>query len=257
MKIGDLLKKKKPAEPARGMPIRRPLQPPRPVGGSFGRTSPVSALAERIGSLSRQGMAEPEIVKELRSEGYSSIEIDKGLRDSLKSSVGEAVLPVMERPVRETRPQPRIEEREDLRMPEPPLPPRPGARQVEERQRPFPVIDLRKGIGSTRATEELIEVTVEEKWREAETKIKGVEGTIIDLGARLKKLEEDVEELNKAEQRKESEISTKIDTYKDSMVELSERMEGMESALKSALESVLESNRTLSESMRSLKDKGR
>lgn len=282
----NLLKKKK-VDPPTLQPVKRSggLLPQRPVGGSFGSVTPAFALGQRIESLSRQGMSEPEIVKDLRGQGYSSLEIDKALRDSLKSGVGEPTLPVMERRIEHQR-----AEREDLRMPEPPMPQRvpsevlerpasrlqPGERLLggrpigSERQivgrpppteragiRPFPVIDLRKGVPPGRATEELIEVTVEEKWKEAESLIKGTEGKISELEARLKQLEEDIGQLRQMEEKKETEISTKIDTYRDSIQELSQRLEGMETALKSALESVLESNRSLSDAVRGLKEKGR
>lgn len=267
MKIGDLIKKKKVDMPSKILaPARRPVAlPAKPVGSSFGKTTPAFALSERIGNLSRQGLSEPEIVKELRGQGYSSLDIDKALRDSLKTGVGEPVLPVMERSVRETRTPPKIDfERDDLRMPEFPapqrqpssLPPRQFPPRPQPTGRPFPVMDLRKGTPQ-RQTEELIEVTVEEKWKEAENKIKNMESKLGDLDASLKKLEEDITGLKQMEEKKGGEISGKIDTYKDSITELAERLEGMETALKSALESVLESNRSLSDAVRGLKEKGR
>ncbi len=259
MKITEMLKKKK-FDIGKAQPPRRPSNLPlRPVPGTFGRApSAGSVLSERIGNLTKQGMSEPEIVKELRVEGFSSLEIDKALRDSLKGGVGEPVLPVMERGVRETRTPSRFEEdveKSPFRLNEPPIPPRPVYGDRPQQAKPFPVIDLRKPSMPSRTTEELIEVTVSEKLKNTESEMKGFEGKLADLDNRLKRLEDDVEFLKVEEQRKESEFSKKIDGYKDSMGEISARMGGMESALKSALESVLESNRTLSEAVRGLKDK--
>ncbi len=43
--------------------------------------------ADRVASLSSQGMSEPEIIRTLRSEGYSPIEVDAAMKDALRSAV--------------------------------------------------------------------------------------------------------------------------------------------------------------------------
>ena len=182
------------------------------------------------------------------------MEIDKGLRDTLKSSVGEPELPIRERPVKETRPA-RPEGEFDagaLRLPEPPLPAASKSYR-EEKSRPFPTLGF--GRQGSKEVEELIEVTVEEKWKEVEKKVKELDARFAEMDSRLKGLESQIDDVRKEEQKKDVEISTKIDTYKDSMGEITTKMEGMESALKGALESVLESNRSLSEAVRSLKER--
>ena len=149
-------------------------------------------------------------------------------------------------------------ERNPLKMPEPLLPPRqykPPAYQERPAAKPFPTLGFGKPGG--KEVEELIEVSVAEKWKDVEGKMKGVEVMFTDFDSRLKKIEEQLNELKEAGQKHGSEVLSKIETYKDSMGELSTRMEGMESALKSAMESVLESNRTLSEAVRSLKGRER
>ncbi len=266
MIMGFFGKKKPPMPPRPVMPIRRPMGQMQQRSGAG---SAPSGLTEKIRSMSRQGMAEPEIVRKLRMDGYPSLEIDRAIRDSLKAGIGEPELPVRERPVSELRPANRLPT-EEMRMPEIPsryepapmhhpqpthgtapphgLPPRPVSR-------PFPTIGF--GKPANRETEELIEVTVEEKWKEAQEKIKGVENKFAEFEERIKGLEAVIEELKKGEQQKDVEISTKIDTYKESMGEMAEKMEGMESALKTSLESVLDSNRTLAEAIRHLKEKGK
>ncbi len=42
---------------------------------------------DRVASLSAQGMSEPEIIRTLRSEGYSPIEVDAAMKDALRSAV--------------------------------------------------------------------------------------------------------------------------------------------------------------------------
>jgi len=263
MGIGGIFKKKKVVGP---VPTRHPLPaskppvgfPPRPITGGFGKVvHPSLLLMEKVRRLSHQGIAEPEIVKSLRSEGYSSLEIDRALRDSLKNSVGEPELPVRERPVKETRP-PAEFEGGDLALPEPPRPTgRPQQPLPYGEKRPFPVLGFGKPSSGGREVQELIEVTVDEKWKEVEKRIKGAEDKFAEMEERLKGMESSIEGLQKEEQRKDVEISTKIDAYKESMGDITAKMEGMESALKSALESVLDSNRTLAEAVRGLKERHR
>ena len=257
MGFGEIFKKKKievgsPQRPA-GPPLRRPMpnMSPRPApGGGFGRPVP---LVEKIKTLSRQGISEPDIVRNLRVEGHSSLEIDRALRDSLKSGIGEPELPVRERSISEIRPM--REPGDELRLPE--LPARPiHGKSIPERPKPFPTIGFGRPGGS-RETEELIEVTVEEKWKEAGEKIRAVESKFSDFEDRIKSLEDSIEDLRKNEEKKDVEVSAKIDTYKESVGEMAGKMEGLESALKSALESVLESNRNLAESVRNLKDRNK
>ncbi len=280
LNVGDLLKKKKrdfdlpplvPRRPGLPFPGQRTQSAP-----TFSKTPTHLVLADKINKLSQQGMAEPEIVKQLKAEGYSSIEIDRSLRNSLKAGVGEPQLPIREKTVSELRrPDTKTDddflERTGMKMPEPPLPQRPRQfpppnrppmpppplqRQTQplQERKPFPTIGFGRPSGN-KEIQELIEVTVEEKWKEAENKIKMFESKMGELDSRFKRIEEELDQMRKEEYKKEAELSTKVDSYQDSITDISTKMEGMESALKGVLESVLESNRNLSESVRVLKKK--
>jgi len=43
--------------------------------------------AERVSSLSAQGLSEPEIIRELRTEGYTPMEVDSAMKQALRSAV--------------------------------------------------------------------------------------------------------------------------------------------------------------------------
>jgi prefoldin subunit 5 len=43
--------------------------------------------SDRVASLSAQGMSDPEIIRTLRSEGYSPMEVDSAMKDALRSAV--------------------------------------------------------------------------------------------------------------------------------------------------------------------------
>lgn len=54
-------------------------QKPVPQGGA-------GAPAQRVLALSSQGMSEPEITRTLQQEGYSPIEVDRAMKDAMRSS---------------------------------------------------------------------------------------------------------------------------------------------------------------------------
>ena len=268
--VGDLLKKKKTLP---GQPIARTTTAlSRLPAPGFSKTPTQSVLSGKIGQLSQQGIAEPEIVKQLRTEGYSSLDIDRALRNSLKAGVGEPQLPIREKSLSELRrPETRADddflERSGMRMPEPPLlsrsrpteekqslqeRPVQRAQQPIERPKSFPTIGFNKPAPG-KDVQELIEVTVEEKWKEADGKLKLFESRLAEVDSRFRKLEQQLDDMKKDEYKKEAELSNKVDSYQDSMTQISTKMEGMETALKGALSSVLESNRSLAESVRGLK----
>jgi prefoldin subunit 5 len=85
--------------------------PPMPAPAGAGRSA-----ADRVASLSSQGMSEPEIIRTLRTEGYSPMEVDSAMKDALRSAV---------------RPSgPRM-------MPLPAAPPSPFSERPEPRRRPL------------------------------------------------------------------------------------------------------------------------
>ncbi|MFH0956914.1 MAG: hypothetical protein V1813_03555 [Candidatus Aenigmatarchaeota archaeon] len=68
---------------------------------------------QRVLSLSSQGMSEPEILKTLRQEGYAPLEVDRAMKDAMRSGAGQA------------QGQPRMA-------------PQPGYQQAAPYQRPMP-----------------------------------------------------------------------------------------------------------------------
>src|SRR3989338_3324389 len=142
MDFGDLLKKKR-REDLSPLLSRRPAPAQKQQSAvTFSKTPTLSVLTEKISRLSQQGIAEPEIVKQLKTEGYSSLDIDRSLRNSLKAGVGEPQLPIREKSVSELRrPDTRVDddflERTGFKMPDP-LPPRLKPVQPEAGDRPRP-----------------------------------------------------------------------------------------------------------------------
>jgi len=59
--------------------------------------------SDRVASLSSQGMSEPEIIRTLRAEGYSPIEVDSAMKEALRSAVRPPAAPRMAPPPASTR----------------------------------------------------------------------------------------------------------------------------------------------------------
>jgi len=68
--------------------------PPMPALDVHGRIP-----ADRVASFSSQGMSEPEIIRNLRSEGYSPIEVDTAMKEALRSAVRPSGAPRMAPPM--------------------------------------------------------------------------------------------------------------------------------------------------------------
>jgi len=108
-----------------------------------GEISPVPPLdvhgkipSDRVASFSSQGMSEPEIIRTLRSEGYSPMEVDMAMKEALRSAVRPSGAPriapppmptrgfgppLQEQPMRRERRMIFGDEEEELPRPAPPM----------------------------------------------------------------------------------------------------------------------------------------
>ncbi len=108
---------------------------------------------------------------------------------------------------------------------------------------------------SQRDIEETVEAVVEEKWDMIKAEISEINAYIGSLDSRLGALESTVKELSSSKKTQVQQIDEKIDTYKDSISELSARMEAMETAIKDSLTPMMQSLRSMSDTVKVLKKK--
>ncbi|HLD57307.1 MAG TPA: hypothetical protein VJA47_03320, partial [archaeon] len=108
-----------------------------------------------------------------------------------------------------------------------------------------------------REVEALIEEVVAERWESVESRLAEIEEKFGGFESRLADLEEKIAQVGMEENNKGKEISTKIDTYKESIGDLSSKMEGMETVMKSSLSALLETTRSLSDVVESLRKRER
>lgn len=236
-------------------PVKKPEKPgprkPMPRG-----TQPPENLIKRVRDLYSRGLSEADIMKTARGEGYSSLDIDNAIRLILKEGVGEPVSPTMERPASPKHPESEFE------MPhigEPkthvPKPPEerpehePAKKLLPRKEHPPREHPGRKDI------EELVEANVDEKWGALDKKLKESEAAGRGLEDKMAGLEQKIEALRQERETEMKEVSAKIDAYKDSMAEISSKMEGMEVAMRESLSPLMETLRSLSDTLKLLKGK--
>lgn len=273
-------KKKKPKEPP--APPGPPAPPP--GGGDVPR--------EEVKSLSSQGVPEPDIIRTLRREGYTTTEIDQAMKEALRDRVsgGEQTPPPppRERPPRPERREPLppdegLPEREDI--------PRnlayPGSdamdlnlgRPPAETQRPrpsepeFPEIPKGRDFGKypekpappgkprtrggvdKREIEELAEVIVDEKMRAMDGRFRSLESKFTQLSNRIEALSHDLNRMRSEKSGEVKGIEKKIDDYAGSINQVNSKIESMEKAFRDSMSPMLDSVRSLSDLVKTMKSK--
>jgi hypothetical protein len=266
------------------------------------------APIDRVRSLSSQGLSEPEIIRTLKDEGYTPIEVDSAMRNVLKGAVGgfrEPPEPSVHPAQRENYPRPPAPRDDDFERPGPPKtdefeagPPRPpfesGGRldmptipgekrpaynpeegeyyeqppkvprftesqEEEDEIEPFRVLgDRMKDKKEAkeekrRAVEELIESVIDEKWGEFRTQMDDVDNRFHQMESKIIELEQTTLQMRGEKKSEIEEIENKIDSYKQSINEVGERMESVERAMKDSLTPMLQSLRSLSDTIKSMK----
>lgn len=94
---------------------------------------------------------------------------------------------------------------------------------------------------------------MEEKWGMFEKEIDETNTKLEAIGKRVSSLETAIAEFKGVKKGDVESIKHSIDSYKESMGDVSERIEGMERAVKDSLTPMLQTMRSLSETMKSMK----
>ena len=236
---------------------------------------------ERVSSLSSQGYSELDIIKSMREEGYSPVDVDQAIKQAVKSAAaptrsfqppGQGQQPAFDRPLpgqpfrpMEYRRQ-MLEEEDDMgfgeekrRMPDlPELPsinfrPPPPFGQKENED-----ISLRreqKGSVNRRELEEITEAIVQDKWRAFEKTFADLTTRLNQMTARMDMMDNAINSLKGVEKNEVEEIKSSIATYRESIGDMSAKMEGLEKAMKDSLTPMLQTLRSLSDTIKMLKKK--
>jgi hypothetical protein len=105
-----------------------------------------------------------------------------------------------------------------------------------------------------RALEELTEAIVDEKMIKIQEDLVNMRKSYTDLNAKLSLLEQNINQVKGEKTSGLEKVEGKIDTYKTSIGELSGKMEAIEKAVKDTLTPMMQSMRSLSDTIRDMKD---
>jgi hypothetical protein len=180
---------------------------------------------DRIKQLAQKGFSEQDMIDVLRKEGFSPDEIDKGLTEALKEGVGGIVPPT------EHSALPTMEELQP-KMAAPVVPEAPLPEQYYATQQ-YP-------------TEEYVEYLVKERTSGLDQKLGEFTIRYSELEKRLVEMSERLNAMASEKGSGEQLIISKIDSMKDSLVDMESKVSAFEKAFKDTLPALIESVRALS-----------
>ncbi len=203
-----------------------------------------SIPVERVRDLTGRGFSEVEVIDVLRKESYSPEEIDNALTQSLKfaasapaqsdqSPVGyprsESALPTLEEIVPKTPPQ-------QPQIPETSLP----QEYYQSYQQSYP-------------TEEYVDYVVQARMGEINQRITEFSVKAQEIERRIQEVSDRISEIMSLRNAEQTQILSKIETFKEGVGDIETRIGGLEKAFKETLPALIESVRGLTNLVQRLK----
>ncbi|MFH1294846.1 MAG: hypothetical protein ABIH90_02805 [Candidatus Aenigmatarchaeota archaeon] len=277
------------------------------------KAGPVLTAVDRVRGLSNQGFSEPEIIRTLRTEGYSPADVDRSLKMAIRNTASPNMsefgheLPRPGEPFRGGQnfgsprefpmPGDPLPDREFPDMgrpplPEPPkmggmeLPTIPGMQHNPPHHAPRPVgppslksspldeelddegfrlrepradIPRLRGHRETKSiekgeVEEIIEGIIEEKWDLVERELGEFEERMKSLSDKIKTIEDHVNLLKEKRREDQEDIKSSVVAYKEAVGELSMKIDATQNTMKTSLAPMLQTLRSLSDTLKMLKE---
>lgn len=201
----------------------------------FGKKKEKELPLDEIRKMAGQGISDRDIIKELKSRGFSYDEIEKAMLQAVKEGVGESPQtfappgPVRSEPVQsEPAPAPEFE-----------LP------SFEEE----PASDESSEV----VLEELVEGVIEEKWQKFEDRISGVEENFEHIKSEIKQFESRLAQ--EKSQSPTKELDLRISDLSQHLDDMDARIGGLEKAFKQFLPALTRNIESLSQIIHEIKDK--
>jgi len=196
---------------------------------------------KEIISMRKSGISDKDIIKKLKSENFSYREIEKGMLESLKHSVG---------------PEPRMEETVE----EPSENETPTLEDIygKEEEPPGPSVDdlIAPGaegedISPELAMEELVEGVVNEKWEKFEKELESLKEDQETIIKKIKQIESIVSTTGK--ETKAMALEKTVSDIETRLTGLESRIGGLEKAFRQFLPSLTDNIKSLSNMIKELK----
>ncbi len=228
-------------------------------------TIPVSQVL----SMRAQGMTNSQIANQLRAQGFTLSQIRDAIAQAdIKSAVvptGMPQQPMQEMPEMPPMPElpPMPQEQQMPGLPEmppvPEMPPMPGVPSTPPMPSPTQKPVLPKGaVGMDELVEELqriIENIIEEKWKEVEQKLSGLNAWKAKIEEKVNNLDSKVSELDSRIDDFSKTLVSKTEEYKDTMGEVSTQMEAIEKLMGKLVPSLAEEIKELRSVVEKMKKK--
>lgn len=195
---------------------------------------------ERVRDLTSRGFSEVEVIDILRKEGYSPEEIDKALTQTAKFEAAKSPETI---PSQQKQTEPTLPTLEELTSSQPQTPQLPETSIPQEYyQQQYP-------------TEEYVDYVVQARMGELNQKLTEFSIKAQEIEKRLDEVNDRINEILNLRNAEQTQILSKIDTFKESVGEIDTRISSLEKAFKQTLPALIESVRALSELVQRLKQK--
>lgn len=195
-----------------------------------------SIPVERVRDLTGRGFSEVEVIDVLRKEGYSPEEIDNALTQALKFA---ATTPQQEQPMGYPKSEPALPTLEEIlpkqqqqtpQMPETSLP----QEYYQSYQQNYP-------------TEEYVDYVVQARMGEVTQKITEFSVKAQEIERRIQEVSDRINEIMSLRNAEQTQILSKIETFKEGVGDIETRIGGLEKAFKETLPALIESVRALTD----------
>jgi len=205
-----------------------------------------SIPVERVRDLTGRGFSEVEVIDVLRKEGYSPEEIDNALTQSLKFA---ATMPSQhqrqDQPLEYTRSDPALPTLEEIVPRIPPQQP-----QIPETSLPQ---EYYQNYQQNYPTEEYVDYVVQARMGEITQKITEFSVKAQEIERRIQEVSDRISEIMSLRNAEQTQILSKIETFKEGVGDIETRIGGLEKAFKETLPALIESVRGLTDLVQRLK----
>lgn len=198
-----------------------------------------SIPVERVRDLTGRGFSEIEVIDVLRKEGYSPEEIDSALTQSLKFAATNTTAPQQTEQTEYPKSEPTLPTLEEI-LPKQ----REQTPQIPETSLPQ---EYYQGYQQNYPTEEYVDYVVQARLGEVTQKITEFSMKSQEIEKRVEEVADRINEIMSLRNAEQTQILSKIETFKDSAGDIETRIGGLEKAFKETLPALIESVRALTD----------
>jgi hypothetical protein len=223
-----------------------PEEMPHTAGGPVASFSRGGAPVDRVGQLAAKGFAETEMIDVLRKEGYSADEIDKALTEALKSGItGQSQQMQIQQ-----QPQQFGQFEMPVQMQQTQLPELPAEFMQQQQMPEIPETSLPEQYyypAQQFSPEEFVDLAIRERMGEVDSKMNEFVLKYQELDKRMEGVYEQLSDISKSRSTEQQQILAKIDSFKDTIDDISITIGSLEKAFKETLPSMIEAVRALTD----------